>query len=162
EVALARNDVENERKLNEKKLAFFTHISHEFRTPLTLIVNPIKDMLYSANKVADTEELGNVYRNSKRLLRLVDKLLLFRKADSGADELRLVKLDLVTLCNEVFLCFKQHAASRHLAYRFSCDMGHIEILGDREKLEICLFNLISNAIKFTPERGCVTMTLSSA
>lgn len=160
EVALARKDAENERTLNEKKLAFFTHISHEFRTPLTLIVNPIKDMLYSDNKVPDTEELSNVYRNSRRLLSLVDKLLLFRKADSGADKLRLVRLDLVTLCNEVFLCFKQHAASRKLAYQFNCDIPQLEILGDREKLEICLFNLISNAIKFTPEQGCVTMALS--
>ena len=159
EVVLARKDVEHERKLNEKKLAFFTHISHEFRTPLTLIVNPIKDMLYGNNRTPDTEELGNVYRNSRRLLSLVDKLLLFRKADSGADELRLVKLELVSLCHEVFLCFKQHAASRQLDYQFNCEMERIVVLGDREKLEICLFNLISNAIKFTPRQGCVTLTL---
>src|SRR5690606_25227195 len=121
EVALARKDVEHERKLNDKKLAFFTHISHEFRTPLTLIVNPIKDMLYGDNKTPDTEELSNVYRNSRRLLSLVDKLLLFRRADSGADQLRLVKLELVSLCHEVFLCFKQQAASRQLDYQFVCD-----------------------------------------
>ncbi|WP_257670589.1 hybrid sensor histidine kinase/response regulator transcription factor [Parapedobacter tibetensis] len=160
---LAEVTVEKERELNEKKIAFFTHISHEFRAPLTLIVNPIKDMLYdSKNKMTDPEELTNIYRNSRRLLSLVDKLLLFRKADSGMDELRLSRLDIVNLCHEVFLCFKQHASSRQLDYRFSCDADHIEVLGDREKLEICLFNLISNAIKFTPEQGSVEVSLARA
>src|SRR5690606_34952164 len=128
-------------------------ISHEFRTPLTLIVNPIKDMLYSDHKAIDPEELSNVYRNSRRLLSLVDKLLLFHKADSGSDDLRLVKLELVSLCREVFLCFKQHAPSRQLDYQFVCDTERTEVLGARETLQICLFNLISNALKFTPERG---------
>ncbi|MGK9118264.1 hybrid sensor histidine kinase/response regulator transcription factor [Olivibacter jilunii] len=159
---LAQVTVEKERELNEKKLAFFTHISHEFRTPLTLIVNPIKDMLFNSNtRDMDRDELTNIYRNSRRLLSLVDKLLLFRKADSGLDELRLARLDIVDLSREVFLCFKQHAASRRLDYRFASEVDHIELLGDREKLEICLFNLISNAIKFTPEHGQVEVSIST-
>lgn len=159
-VRLANLEMEKERELNEKKLSFFTHIAHEFRTPLTLIVNPIKEILYNGTDAhADTKELTNIYNNSRRLLSLVDKLLLFRKAESDFDSLRLVKIDLVSLCHEVFLCFKQHAASRQIDYQFLCDFEHGEILGDRDKLEICLFNLINNAIKFTPSGGKVTMSI---
>lgn len=159
EVELAHMEVEKEKELNERKLTFFTHISHEFRTPLTLIVNPVKELLYSENKMVDSEELAVVYQNSKRLLSLVDQLLLFRKADSGADELRLVRLDIVALCHEVFLCFKQHAESRQLTYTFVCEATEVAVHADREKMEIVLFNLINNAIKFTQRGGSVTLAL---
>ncbi|TJZ60493.1 response regulator [Sphingobacterium olei] len=160
-IRLANLETEKERELNEKKLSFFTHIAHEFRTPLTLIVNPIKEILYrgTTDAHADSRELTNIYNNSKRLLSLVDKLLLFRKAESDFDTLRLVKIDIVSLCHEVFLCFKQHAVSRQIDYQFLCDFEHSGILGDRDKLEICLFNLINNAIKFTPSGGKVTMLI---
>lgn len=159
EVELAHLNMAKEKELNEKKLAFFTHISHEFRTPLTLIINPIKEMLYRKRKEIDGEEIAVVYRNSKRLLGLVDQLLLFRKAESEEDRLRLVRLDVVALCTEVFLCFKQLADSRNIDYRLECSEDTLELYGDREKLEIVLFNLISNAIKFTPDGGTVTVEL---
>lgn len=159
EVELAHLNMAKEKELNEKKLAFFTHISHEFRTPLTLIINPIKEMLYSKRKTIDSDELSVVYRSSKRLLGLVDQLLLFRKADSEEDSLRLVRLDFATLCHDVFLCFEQLAESHGIDYRFECDADVLEIYADREKLEIVLFNLISNALKFTPRGGETTVTL---
>lgn len=159
QVEWSRMEIAKERELNERKLAFFTHIAHEFRTPLSLIVNPVKDMLYSTDKATDTEGLNLVYRNAKRLLSLVDRLLLFQRAENLSDDLRLVKLDVKHLAHEVFLCFKQHAESRSLDYRFHCASENLYVFGDREKLEICLFNLISNAIKFTPEQGTVTIKL---
>ena len=159
QVKLARMEITKERELNERKLAFFTHIAHEFRTPLSLIVNPVKDMLHSHTKNTDTAELTSVYRNAKRLLSLVDKLLLFQRAEVHDEDLRLVKLDIKLLAYEVFLCFKQHAACRSLDYRFRCDADQLPIIGDREKLEICLFNLINNAIKFTPEHGQVAVEI---
>ncbi len=160
QVEWSRMEIVRERELNERKLAFFTHIAHEFRTPLSLIVNPLKDILYGNSRATDVEELTLVYRNAKRLLSLVDKLLLFQKAESQSDDLRLVKLDMKHLAHEVFLCFKQHAESRLLNYRFHCTPENLYLFGDREKLEICLFNLISNAVKFTPEQGTVTVKLS--
>lgn len=162
EVKIARLEVEKEKELNEKKLAFFTHISHEFRAPLTLIINPIKDLLYSRDGVINTRELVSVYSNSRRLLSLVDQLLLFRKADHEGDTLRLAKLDIVSLCKEVFLCFRQYAESREIAYRFSTLSEQIEVYIDREKMEIALFNLLSNAIKFTPKGGSVTVFINDS
>ncbi|SFB79577.1 Two component regulator propeller [Parapedobacter composti] len=157
DIKIARLEIEKEKELNEKKLAFFTHISHELRAPLTLIINPVKEMLYNKDNVVDSRELVTVYNNSRRLLSLVDQLLLFRQADKETGSLKLARLDMVALCREVFLCFRQYAASKGIDYSFSCGVEQIEIYADREKIEIVLFNLISNALKFTPKGGRVTI-----
>lgn len=162
EVKMARLAMEKEKELNEKKLAFFTHISHEFRAPLTLIINPIKEMLYSNRGTVDNRELATVYNNSRRLLSLVDQLLLFQKADDESDAVRFAKLDIVALCKEVFLCFAQYAESKGVSYQFTCFREQLEIYVDREKMEVVLYNLISNALKFTPKGGSVMVSIEEA
>ncbi|MCJ8209130.1 response regulator [Mucilaginibacter sp. RS28] len=152
EVEIANLKVEREKELNEKKLSFFTNVAHEFRTPLTLIINPIKDLL-KADHNRDNTELTTIYRNSRRLLGLVDHLLLFRKTESENDTLNLSSVNFSTLCREVYLCFGQQARFKKLKYDFHCSNEAIMILADREKIEIAVFNLISNAVKFTPAEG---------
>ncbi|MEJ5146058.1 hybrid sensor histidine kinase/response regulator transcription factor [Sphingobacterium sp. MYb388] len=153
-------DKENE--LTEKKVTFFTHIVHEIRTPLTLIINPIKELLKdSEDRVTDYEELQDVYRHSKRLLNLVDKLLLFRKSEGNFDELSLVPLDIVHLVQEVFLCFRQIAHSQNISYTLKTDIEAYPCYGDFEKLEICFFNLLQNALKYTQGGGMVTVHMNS-
>nr|WP_294941768.1 two-component regulator propeller domain-containing protein [uncultured Mucilaginibacter sp.] len=159
EIKLAQLSAEKDKELNERKLSFFTNISHEFRTPLTLIINPIKELLYHEREV-DTSSLNIVYRNAKRLLSLVDQLLLFRKADSDAGTLTIYRLNIVELCKEVFLCFTHQAKAKGLNFEFICADQHIELFADREKIEIALFNLLSNAMKFTPAGGSVTVVLA--
>jgi len=159
EIKLAHLQGEKEKEINERKLSFFTNISHEFRTPLTLIINPIKDMLYKESE-ADVSSLGIVYRNAKRLLSLVDQLLLFRKAESGAEKLKITKLNIGDLCREVFLCFTHQAQTKHIQFEFKTENDHLDLYGDREKLEIILFNLIGNAIKFTPEYGKIGLFIT--
>jgi signal transduction histidine kinase/ligand-binding sensor domain-containing protein/CheY-like chemotaxis protein/AraC-like DNA-binding protein len=150
-----------EQEINEKRLAFFTNISHEFRTPLGLIINPIKDLLQSADtRKKDQATLKLVYRNARRLLSLVDQLLLFRKAEAGADRLRIVKLDLCALCKEVFLAFDQQIKASNIQYEFKCAADTIEVYADREKLEIVFYNLISNAFKYTPAGGSITIAVT--
>ena len=158
-IKVASIESEKEKELNEKKLSFFTNISHEFRTPLTLIINPIKELLYHDDKNVDTSNLNIVYRNAKRLLSLVDQLLLFRKADAHEDKLKATDLDMVNLCKEVYLCFSHQAGSRGITYDFVSASEHIWIYADREKLEIAIFNLLSNAIKFTPQGGSVKLEI---
>ncbi|OOQ59892.1 hypothetical protein BC343_06220 [Mucilaginibacter pedocola] len=160
EVKLAQLSAEKDKELNERKLSFFTNISHEFRTPLTLIINPIKELLYHEREV-DTSSLNIVYRNAKRLLSLVDQLLLFRKADSDAGNLTICKLNIVELCKEVFLCFTHQAKAKGLNFEFVCSAQNIDLFVDREKMEIVLFNLISNAMKFTPAGGCIKVELTT-
>lgn len=160
EVKLAHLNAEREQEINRRKLDFFTNIAHEFRTPITLIINPIKDLLQKQGNSLETAGMKMAFRNSKRLLSLVDQLLLFKKADSGADDLRVAKLNLVHVCREVFLCFSQQAKTQELQYNFESAIQELEIYGDREKIEIAIFNLISNAMKFTPQGGRIRIILS--
>lgn len=147
---------EKEKELNKKRLDFFTNIAHEFRTPLTLIINPVKDLLQKdKGNNEKSGELPIVYRNARRLLSLVDQLLFFRKADVGIDKVRPAKLNFYSLCHEVYLCFVQQAKARNIQYDFVCDNQQLELYVDREKMEIVLYNLLSNAIKYTPDYGTI-------
>lgn len=159
EVAWAKKETEREKELNEKKLSFFTNVSHEFRTPLTLIINPLKELLHHPGKTSATGDLTIVYRNARRLLSLVDQLLLFQKADTEADKLKIVPLNFSALCREVYTCFSQHARMKGITYEFKCNNPDIELFADGEKMEILLFNLISNAMKFTPDGGTVSIEI---
>ena len=90
---------------------------------------------------------------------MVDQLLLFRKADAGADELKLSHFNIAALCREVFLCFAHQAKTKQLGLEFLCDNDNIQIVADREKVEIILFNLLPNAIKFTDDGGIIQLKL---
>ncbi len=157
EIEIAKIESEKEKEINERKIAFFTYISHEFRTPLTLIINPLKDIINHKSK--DFGSLGIAYRNARRLLSLVDQLLLFRKSESGIDELNITKLNINDLCKEVYLCFINQAKEKNIFYEYICKNEKTEFLGDKEKLEIALFNLISNALKFTNVGGDVSFII---
>lgn len=148
-----------EKEIAEKRAAFFTNVSHEFRTPVTLIINPIRDLLNKQGQTTAGSELSTVYQNARRLLRLVDQLLLFRKAEAGADSLKVVKLDFCRLCKEIYLAFVQQAETQQIAYSFDCAAGELKIYADREKLEIILYNLLSNAFKYTPQGGRVVFAV---
>ena len=154
---------EKEREINEKKISFFTNISHEFRTPLTLIINPVKELLEkNSNEQKDKGGLNIIYRNARRMLSLVDQLLLFRKAESGLDKIKPSKLNLHDLACEVYLCFIQQAKTQRINYVFDCANRDLEIYADREKLEIILYNLLSNALKYTPAEGRIRFLIEEA
>ncbi len=180
EIKLAHIENEKEKNLAERKLSFFTNISHEFRSPLALIIDPLKKAMRQPGGKVPVEDLAVAHRNARRLLSLVDQLLLFRKADSGADILKISTIDIVALCNEVYQCFTQQAASRDINYHFTAPIeptrpaesspteptepappDSIQIQGDYEKIEIALFNLLSNAFKFTPPGGTIDFRLTA-
>ncbi|PTS98015.1 hybrid sensor histidine kinase/response regulator [Pedobacter sp. HMWF019] len=160
EIDLANLKIQQEKELNEKKISFFTNISHELRTPLTLIVNPIKDILHKGEHNEETDALNIVYRNSRRLLSLVDQLLLFRKTESENDTLNLSQINISKLAKDVFLCFTYLAVKKNIHYHLDCTDESIKACADKEKIEIVLFNLLSNALKFTPEGGEVGLSIS--
>lgn len=152
---------EKEKEINEKRLAFFTNISHEFRTPLTLIINPAREMMKQVNEEEDVASHTQViYRNARRMLSLVDQLLLFRKAESETDKLHAAPLSTYQVCKEVYLSFVQQAKAQRITYTFHCGNDIPELYADREKLEIILYNLISNALKYTPAGGSVDFSVT--
>lgn len=149
---------QKEKEINEKKISFFTNISHEFRTPLTLIINPVRELLEKNDyDRKDSEELNIVYQNARRMMSLVDQLLLFRKTESGLDVLTPAKLNLHDLAHEVYFCFVQQAKSQAISYTFHCNNTNLEIYADRQKLEIILYNLLSNAFKYTAASGNIKL-----
>jgi signal transduction histidine kinase/ligand-binding sensor domain-containing protein/DNA-binding response OmpR family regulator len=154
-----RNLQEKEKELNERRIEFFTGVAHEFRTPLSLIINPVKDLLAKSNS-GERQDLNIVYRNSRRLLSLVDQLLLFRKADAVADALHIAPMDIVLVCREVYLCFVHQAKVSEISLVFDAPGDPVIIYGDREKIEIVLFNLISNAIKYSGNGKTVRVWLN--
>ncbi|TDW97271.1 hybrid sensor histidine kinase/response regulator transcription factor [Dinghuibacter silviterrae] len=159
EVRLAHLENEKDKEVAERKFSYFTHIAHEFRTPLTLIINPLKQWIRENNPSAESSGLTTAYRNARRLLSLVDQLLLFRKADSRMDVLHITRIDMTAICREVHALFLQQAKTRRIDYQLKTPPGRVEIQGDYEKIEISLFNLLSNAFKFTPEGGMIFFTL---
>ncbi len=160
EIKLAHLENEEEKKLTERKISFFTHISHEFRTPLTLIINPLKQLVTGKKSEADHKDISMVYRNARRLLSLVDQLLLFRKVESIDKQMRIEQFDMVEVCNEVFLSFAQHALSKQINFTFNRNDHEIMLYADKEKIEIILFNLVSNAFKYTAASGTITLEIA--
>ncbi|KGO84873.1 histidine kinase [Flavobacterium rivuli WB 3.3-2 = DSM 21788] len=160
-VKFAQMESKKEKELAEKQLSMFTYISHELRTPLSLIINPLRRAV--RKPVGENNDLPNdlavAYRNSRRLLSLVDQLLLFRKAESDADVLKISAINLNHLCNEVYECFVNQAKGQNIEFGLSIPDAPIEIFGDYEKIEIALFNITSNAFKHTPAGGSIMLQL---
>ena len=160
EVQLARVTAQNEKELSEKKASFFTNIAHEFRTLLTLIINPINELMQNSGEEEKPMEIKVAYNNSRRMLRLVDQLLLFRKVNANAADLTIGRHKIYDLCKEVFDSFYYQAKVRQITYELYCDNERTTVFADAEKIEIAVFNLLSNALKYTPEKGMVRLSIS--
>ena len=161
-VKIAELESKKEKEVAEKQSSMFTYISHEFRTPLSLIINPLKKAVQkeSVQNGSSGSDLAIAHRNARRLLSLVDQLLLFRKAENDADSLRLSNINVNNLCNEVYQCFVNQAKEKNITYKFDIPQHDIEMIGDYEKIEISLFNLMSNAFKYTRAGGEIILKLS--
>ncbi|RVT76661.1 hybrid sensor histidine kinase/response regulator [Flavobacterium sufflavum] len=163
-VKIAELEREKEKEIAEKQSSMFTYISHEFRTPLSLIINPLKKVIKKEDVQNDASkgDLQIAYRNARRLLSLVDQLLLFRKAENDADVLRLSEINMNDLCQEVYQCFVNQAKDRKIDYTIKIPQQTVSIIGDYEKIEISLFNLVSNAFKYTAIGGSISVELIEA
>lgn len=151
---------EKEQELNQYKLSFFTNISHELRSPLTLIRGPLEELLLHTKVRKETKAKLRIMQNSSnRLLNLMNQLLDFRKIETGNMRLQAAKGNFVKFCEEVFLIFSQSASEKNIQFRFETPAKTIPLTYDRDKMETVLMNLLSNAYKFTKENGCITVSL---
>ncbi len=147
-----------EQELSEAKLRFFTNISHELRTPLTLIVSPVSEMLNNSKVSKDIKQrLEYVEKNAGRLLDLINQLLDFRKADVGELQLRVASGNFIPFAREIFMSFKDYAKMEGLTYKFETDVKTLDLTFDRDKMEVVLCNLLSNAFKATEKGGNIKM-----
>jgi len=158
---LIRTVLKKEKEINEHKLEFFTNISHEIRTPLTLIVGPLDKLIENAkNDPALNRELQPIKNNADRLMNLVTELLDFRKAESGKIALHISNSDIVKFCREIFLAFQNMAISKNIDYQFETQQPQIELYFDKVQMEKVLFNLLSNAFKFTLVNGKISLKIA--
>jgi signal transduction histidine kinase/ligand-binding sensor domain-containing protein/AraC-like DNA-binding protein len=161
ELRIIQIEKEKDHELNEAKIMFFTNISHEFRTPLTLILSPITELLSSFDlKSSVKEKLFLVETNAFRMLRLINQLLDFRKSEHGLLKLNVSQSEFVCFAKEVYLSFKSLAIKKKIDYHFESQIPELQLTFDRNQLEIVLCNLLSNAFKYTKEKGQIKVLLS--
>jgi len=163
-VANERNNRLLENELNEKKLQFFTNISHEFRTPLSLIISPLEDIIKndSLNLPERVKEKHyTIHKNTNRLFRLINELLDFRKLDLDKVRIKVRELNLVSFTKNVVSHFKEEASIKNIHISIDTDVQDIPVWADENMLEKIIFNILSNAFKVTPEGGAITIDLSS-
>jgi ligand-binding sensor domain-containing protein/signal transduction histidine kinase/DNA-binding response OmpR family regulator len=147
--------------IQQMKLNFFTHVSHEIRTPLTLILGPLESLLKSTK---DLPEVNNqvvpIKNNADRLMRLITELMDFRKNESGKLKLNVANYDIIAFAGEIFQSFSYLASKNHIDYHFDHVSPDIELYFDKEQMEKVLFNLLSNAFKFTKPNGSIRLSIT--
>ena len=153
----ARSELE---RLDTMKSRFFTNISHEFRTPLTLILGPVADMAAEPRSALDESRLQGMERNGSRLLRLVNQLLDLSKLEANALRLQVRPVDLVSFVSLISSSFSSLAESRRIRLRVLTPPAPLLIHIDHGQLEKVVVNLVDNAFKYTPEGGEIELTLS--
>ncbi|TYP98192.1 signal transduction histidine kinase [Tenacibaculum adriaticum] len=151
-------------ELNKSKIQFFTNISHEFRTPLTLILNPLKDIISNTElnlpqKVKN--KLAIIYKNSDRLYRLINELMDLRKLELNKMNVRAEKINLIDFTKNIAEYFQEEAFNKNIYLSVDADVPDLAVWVDTKMLEKILFNLLSNAIKVTTEGGTINLELLS-
>ncbi|MCC5932584.1 MAG: response regulator [Cyclobacteriaceae bacterium] len=161
-LALAQLENQKEHELHQMKIQFFTQISHEFRTPLTLILAPLDDLMRQPEENAAyfRKKIPGILKNAKQLLRLVDQLMHFRKLESGKLKLKAGYYNLVEFTKQLLQAFDEYALKRNIQLQFASVHPELNIWYDPSKMEIILNNLIFNAFKFTPDGGNISIMIS--
>lgn len=157
-----RHRINLEQQLANLKLRFFTDISHELRTPLTLITSPLNEVLEHEPLSSQAHQhLALVQRNTRRMLRLVNQILDFRKIENKKMKLLLEHIEVVALTRQVIETFRPLAAEKRIDLSLSATPDKITLWIDRDKVEKMLFNLVGNAFKYTPQGKRISLCLTT-
>lgn len=162
EVAKEREEANRMHELDLMKIKFFTNVSHEFRTPLSLIISPIENLIKQNDKPEQQQQLLMIKRNGKRLLNLVNQLLDFRKMEFKELKLNLLQADIIAFIKDVCSSFTDLAEQNHINYLFDSEIHSLVTQFDHDKIERVLFNLLSNSFKFTSPGGYISIFLNTS
>ncbi|TNJ45010.1 response regulator [Tamlana fucoidanivorans] len=153
-------EAEQIKKVNQAKLDFFTNISHEFRTPLTLILGPLQQIINNYKGSSSMfKKLKLIEINGNHLLQLINRLMDFRKYESNQMRLQVAKYNIVSTIKDVYQSFSDYSENQGYQYGFESSSPEISLYFDEKKLEQVFFNLISNAFKYTPSPGKITIQI---
>lgn len=155
---IERNKIE---EISQEKVRFYMNMSHELRTPLSLILAPLEELLGQSNLKGTPvqQKLDYVYKNGRKLLHIVNQLLDFRKAEAGAMPIHVAQVNVEELLQDAFALFKENAQKRAISFHIKSDLEGRLFPADRTYVETILMNLLSNAFKFTPDGGSISLSL---
>ncbi len=148
------------RNLDHLKSNFFANLSHEFRTPLTLILGQIESVMSSNIETKVKEKLQVANRNARRLLNLINQLLDLSKLEAGSMELNAEQHNIVSFLKSLFYSFESLAESKKISLKFETELENIPVIFDPDKMEKVFYNLVSNAFKFTSANGEIKVLIS--
>ena len=152
-------EIDTLRNLDQLKSHFFANISHEFRTPLTLILGQVESVLSSNIETKEKGKLQVANRNARRLLTLINQLLDLSKLEAGSMELKAEQHNIISFLKSVFFSFESLAESKKISLKFVSEFANIPLRYDADKMEKIICNLISNAFKFTSENGEIILSV---
>lgn len=162
QLKLERMEHEKVDYINKMKMEFFTNVSHEFRTPLTLILAPLEEIL---NKPVTDKPLRKhhelMMHNAKRLYHLVEQLFDFKKTELGTKKLKVSKADMVSFIHDIYGSFTTLSEKNKVKYTFRSTEARLLFYFDKDAVEKIIFNLLSNAFKYTPEGGSINVEFAS-
>jgi signal transduction histidine kinase/DNA-binding response OmpR family regulator len=161
QLKLEKVETDTLRKLDHMKSQFFTNISHEFRTPLTLILGQIESVMSSGIEAREKAKLQVAKRNARRLLTLINQLLDLSKLEAGNMELNVSQHNIVSFIKSLFFSFESLAATQKVRLSFESDSAYIPVVFDLDKMEKVFYNLVSNAVKFSKIQGEVKITIKT-
>lgn len=147
-------------QVNEGKLQFFINISHEIRTPLTLIISPLEKLMNEVSDSAHNQAYRLMYRNAQRILRLINQLLDIRKIDKGLMSVKMRETDIVGFIDDIMQTFEYQANRKNISFHFIHEMDQLKAWIDLNNFDKVMVNILSNAFKFTPDRGEIIVTLN--
>ncbi|MEN8202533.1 MAG: two-component regulator propeller domain-containing protein [Bacteroidota bacterium] len=160
-IKMERIEKDQQRELTQMKLRFFTNISHEFKTPLTLIIGPLEQLIAEQHGNSRLKQkLSKISVNSKRLLELINQLIDFRKMEQDVLPLNKSQHDLVVAIQNTMSMFSSAAVTNEIRFRFNAGFRHLTFNFDGDKIEKVLNNILSNAFKHTPKGGEIDVGLS--
>ena len=157
---LIENLMEKEKQVNQMKLDFFTNISHEFRTPLSLIKAPVEKLIQLEDNKEKIEEYQLIHKHTVHLNKLIDQLLDFRKIDINKMQLELEKIELISFLNQLIASYSSIAVKKRIKLYMNSTIDNLQIFLDKNKTEKIITNIFSNAFKYTPKNGYITVNVN--
>lgn len=148
-----------EKQMSDFRINFFTHISHEFRTPLAIIQSAVEKMMTKGEGYASKNTIYTLNRGTKRLQRLINQLMEFRKINTGNMKLNVEKGEIIGFVRSIYNDLYTVAKQKDVSMSFTPWTSRHEMLFDQEKVETIVYNLLSNAVKYTPDRGIISVRL---
>lgn len=147
------------KEIDETKLQFFINISHEIRTPMSLIIGPLQKLISSDKDVERQKSYKLIYNNSRRILQLINQLMDLRKIDKGQMPMHFVETEIIEFVDDIYKFFQYKAVSKEIQFRFLHKDEKLNVWVDPKNFDKIIFNLLSNAFKYTPYNGAIDISL---